>query len=484
MRLGRLFAALAVLSTALAAVVSADAGIPLRTAIYLDGPQGSDARAYQRVSAAGARFVRLTLYWYEVAPVARPPRFRAADPADPAYRWAAFDAKVVNARANGLEPLVTVMAAPPWAQAPPAVEPLNSHRPSAVEFRRFALAVARRYSGTFNRLPRVRYWQAWNEPNLSIYLVPQLVRKRPVSPGMYRVLLNEFAAAVKSVNRSNVVVAGGLAPFRDNTPAVMAQNSDWGPLSFMRELLCLSTALKPKCTQRARFDVWATHPYTSGGPTRSAVLPNDVSLGDLPEMRAVLDAARRHGRILAARPVEFWVTEFSWDSSPPDPKGVPASLHARWVAEGLYRMWRNGVSLVTWLMLRDEPLRSSYLQSGLYYRGATPERDRPKPALQAFRFPVVGLREGSGFRVWGRRPAGVRVRVVVEQSFRGGWKRLALLSSDRHGIFQHRFSRAPVGYVRARLATTGEKSRPFSLRRVPDRFFNPFGQPGLLEPKP
>jgi hypothetical protein len=39
------------------------------------------------------------------------------------------------------------------------------------------------------------------------------------------------------------------------------------------------------------------------------------------------------------------------------------------------------------------------------------------------------------------------------------------------------------GLVRARLPT-GEKSLAFDLRAVPDRFFNPFGNPTLLEPKP
>src|SRR5213075_986822 len=103
---------------------------------------------------------------------------------------------------------------------------------------------------------------------------------------------------------------------------VVAQDSDWGPLSFMRRLLCLSRALRPTCGFRVRFDVWSTHPYTSGGPTHHAIKPNDVSLGDLPKMRAVLDAAVRAHHILSSGRPEFWVTEFSWDSKPPDPGGV------------------------------------------------------------------------------------------------------------------------------------------------------------------
>jgi hypothetical protein len=96
----------------------------------------------------------------------------------------------------------------------------------------------------------------------------------------------------------------------------------------MRELFCLSRELKPKCRTRVHFDVWAHHPYTSGGPTHHALLRDDVSLGDLPEMRAVLKAAYRNGMIQSRGPPGFWVTEFSWDTAAPDPHGLPLRLHA------------------------------------------------------------------------------------------------------------------------------------------------------------
>ena len=91
-------------------------------------------------------------------------------------------------------------------------------------------------------------------------------------------------------------------------------------------MLCLSDGPKPKrtCSKRATFDVWSHHPYTSrwsdsrGGPQEA-----DISLGDLAEMRRVLARRSASGRIRSSGPVRFWVTEFSWDSNPPDPKGVP-----------------------------------------------------------------------------------------------------------------------------------------------------------------
>jgi len=454
---------------------------PFATAVYFDRDDVSTSPlAASRVAAAGATAVRLTLYWNEVAPAELPVAWNPADPADPHYDWTSFDAKVRNVVAGGLQPLVTVLTAPAWAQQGGSVPPPNSHLPDPQAFAQFATAVATRYDGSFEGLPRVRWWEAWNEPNISLFLVPQLTNGTAVSPGWYRKMLNGFADAVHGVHPDNLVVSAGLAPFRDVTPDVTSQDTDWGPMSFMRALLCLSKTLKPTCSDPVKFDVWAQHPYTSGGPTHHAVLSNDVSLGDLQKVRSVLTAAVRYGHVISTGPVRFWVTEFSWDTSPPDPGAVPALLARRWVAEGFYRMWANGVELVTWLMLRDDT--NTYLQSGLYYNGGTLTADKPKPLLSSFRFPVVGLRTAGGVYVWGRLPGGVRGRVVVERRTSEGWRTLGTLNADRFGIFQRIYPVQYVGWVRARPLGAGAPSPPFQLANVPDRFFNPFGQTTAFEP--
>lgn len=478
------FLALSLICTIFVALVlaaSSPAGGPLQTAVYIhpyEFAQADDSLAFQRVKTSGATVVRLWLHWAVVAPLVRPSGFKAEDPGDPAYRWERFDRQVRVAAQKGLQPLVTVYEAPPWAEGE-GTGGQGTVRPDPGDFGRFALAAARRYRGGYLGLPRVRYWQAWNEPNIHLFLNPQIVKGRPFSPAWYRRMLNEFAVAVHSVHADNVVAAAGLAPFRD----IGVTEFKWGPLGFMRSLLCLSKQLKPTCKTKVHFDIWAHHPYTSGGPTRHAVLPDDVSLGDLPDVRRLLVAAARAGHIVPRKVPRFWVTEFSWDTSPPDPRGVPTKLHTRWVAEGLYRMWQHGVTLVTWLTLRDQPLTTSFFQSGLYYYAASLAADRPKPALQAFRFPLVAFSEPGRVRVWGRTPAGRPGAVVVEQTFKGGWKRLGALRTDRYGIFEARFRGSTKGWIRATIVATRERAVPFSLRRVADRFFNPFGLPFLLEPK-
>ena len=176
---------------------------------------------------------------------------------------------------------------------------------SAPALGEFATAITSRYNGAFEGLPRVKFWMVWNEPNLSSYLAPQVSGKKLVGAARYRSMVNAFASAAHAVRRDNMVVAGLVAPF--------TFRKDPGPLKFMKAVL----------SGRTEFDIWAVHPYTSGGPRHHAVKSTDVSLGDLPKARSVLNAAVRARHVVSTHPVQFWVTEFSWDSKPPDPRGVP-----------------------------------------------------------------------------------------------------------------------------------------------------------------
>jgi hypothetical protein len=453
----------------------------LATGILAGAPYyGADAGlALQRTRDAGATTIRIDLSWREVAPggSTRPAGFDPTNPGDPAYDWFSFDQLVRLSVSNGLEPFVTIKDAPDWAERGTGGRP-GTNNPDPTELAHFAEAAARRFSGSFAGLPRVRNWEVWNEVNGSFFFHPQKEGGRVTSPALYRRMVNEFAAAVHGVQPDNVVIAGALFPFTIDRPGVTAI----GPLSFMRELFCLTRKLKPRhsCPEPVHFDVWSHHPYTSGGPTHKVSNPSSVSIAQLPRMRRLLDAAVRHKRIVHSRPVKFWATEFSWDSNPPDPNGVPIRLHARWTAEALYRMWRAGVSQVTWFQLRDEAdgsrPHSQVFESGLYNRCAGGIAcDTAKPALTAFRFPFVAFRaRHARASVWGRTPGGARAKVIVEQATGHGWRKLATLRTNKHGIFHRRVHRRNSRPLRAHLAG-GAASLPFSLHRPRDRTVNPFG---------
>jgi hypothetical protein len=475
-----------------AAQTPAHAARGLRTAIVTNTglSEANDEIQFKRIKAAGALAVRIPLSWAQVAPRRVPRGFAAADPEDAAYDWSAVDRHVRLAHEEGLDPILIAYDAPRWAQAEvpqgvlhPSID--GPYRPSPAKFGIFARAAARRYSGSFrtedeDRLPRVRYWIAWNEPNIYRYLTPQNLNDKPFSPEWYRRMVNSFSSAVHSIHSDNVVIAGATAPFGIDRRI--------SPLKFMREMLCMSAGTRPRptCSHRASFDVWSHHPYTRGDAFHHAYSPDDVSLGDLPEMRELVNAAQRAHHIVSRRKVGFWVDEFGWDSRPPNrsPYTVPAALDARWTSEALYQMWRSGVTTATWFLLRDEPVRTSVNQTGLWYIGSPPQnlrRDRPKPSLQAFRFPFVVYLDGTRISIWGRTPTSTGGKVAIDARLPSGWRRVGILNAGGNGVFVGTVGFSPIAsgasdpasaFLRARFED--QASRAFSLKRPLDRFVLPF----------
>jgi hypothetical protein len=448
---------------------------PLQTGFNLStfGSGSDTSLAFARARAAGTTVVRLNVTWDSVAPTSPPDGFEARNPNDPSYNWSKIDGLVRQAVLHHLQPLVTIYDAPVWAEKGPGDLSSGALRVDPAAFGDFARAAATRFDGAHG-LPWVRYWQAWNEPNITLMLSPQFVDGQAVAPALYRSMLNAFAPAVHSAHRGNVVVAAGLSPFTLKAGSIVTN----GPMRFMRDLLCMSRGARPKptCATRVVFDVWDHHPYTSGNAMHKATNPDDVSLGDLPKMSALLDAAYRAGHIVSPTRPAFWVTEWSWDSNPPDPAGVPLALDARWTAEALYQMWLGGVDWAMWLSLRDQPYPASPYQGGLYSLGpgglAT---DKPKPGLTAFTFPFVAYIRGAGVYVWARTPWGRPANVVVERRRGSAWQRLAVIRTDRYGVasstIQGTFAKSDL--LRAHIASA--RSLSFSLTQPPDRLVNPFG---------
>jgi hypothetical protein len=475
-----LLVAVAVLSVALAAPTAnatrrhRSVPRPLVTALTSDGPffgPDADARlAFERARAAGARAIRIYTSWRSIAPSNPPAGFDPTNPADPSYHWGGLDNIVRLARGYGLEPIVSLQEAPDWAEGSPNPAGIDSPDPAALG--RFALAVARRYNGSSTGLPRVRYYTVWNEPNASFFLTPQFDSAgHVVSVGRYREMVNAVADAVKSVDGSNLVVAGDLFPVDKPGESV-------GPLPFTRMLLCMSRGARPRpvCHDRIRFDVYSIDPYTSGYAFHAADDGRSVELGDLGSLKALVDSAVRAGQVQSSGPVPLWVMEFSWDSNPPDPQGVPVDLLRRWVAEALYQAWRSGVTLFTWFQLVDDT--HTIFEGGLYlacpggFACAT-----AKPAVDAFDFPFVAYRlSRRRLLFWGRTPAGAPAQVVVEQRRGPRWRRVVALSTDADGIFTGTLRRRYTGVMRARVAGGGATSPSFSLAPHGDRpGTTPFG---------
>lgn len=410
-----------------------------------------------RAQSIGSSFVRILVTWAAIAPVQPATGVQAADPSDPAYNWSSLDAQIEDSVAHTQNVLLTLLAPPKWAlgsHAPASAVP-GTWRPSASALGAFAHAVAERYSGHFpdpvrlgQSLPRVRYFQAWNEPNLPIYLSPQWTRGRhggwlPASPAIYRAMLNAVYANVKAVQPGATVLAAGTAPYGD-PPGV----NRMAPVVFWRELLCLSGAAlrQERCPNPVHFDALDHHPYAFT-PTIHAFDPDGVSVPDLGRITRIVRVAQRTHRVLPAGPKPFWITEIDWGSNPPDRSAIPLSTQARYVSLAFYELWRQGVSHVFWLLIRDYPAPrlDGY---GVYFRSGA-----AKPSAQAFRFPFVAL--PAGHRVvtlWGRAPAaGV---VSIERRSGRRWRTVARLATTRAGIFYARRRLGSRLVLRAQLGAS------------------------------
>ena len=470
-------AALLVCSAAVAS--SASGGGPLRTAVVEppDFTLAEENLIFERMHGAGSTAIRMDLSWFTIAPKTLPATFDPENPSDPAYDWSALDARVLAAFAHGLEPYLVVNDAPVWARLD---EQEAGAPPNAADLGKFMRAAAVRYSGSFPGLPRIRYWQIWIEPNVNKFFRNQYENGKLIAPTRYAAMVNAAADAVHAVRPDNKVIAGGFSPFTVTVGDTRAIT----PMVFMANMLCMTLKGKPKagCTRRVRLDIWSHHPFTSGGPTHKAFHKGDISLGDLGEMKALLRAAFKYRHIVSNSMPAFWVTEFSWDTNPPDPKALPVKLQARWTAEALYAMWKAGITMVTWLDIRDHPYPQNAVQSGLYFAGRTLQQDKPKLTLSAFRFPFVAYARKRGIFVWGRTPWGKPGRVVVYQRSTKRWKQRASLTANANGIFSGTIKGARTGFLRVQLAgggkAAGGRSLSFSLKQPPDRLIPIFGSGG------
>lgn len=435
-RFAAVLGALALSALALPAAATAERPltIGLTDPVFANPSQPTRQQWLARAKSANSDLVLLAASWAGIAPGARPPGFNPSNPGDPNYDWAALDAAVRDAAQQGLRVALLVTQSPSWAEGPgrPASAPAGTWKPRPPALEDFGRAIARRYSGNYSapggQLPKVRYFQLWAEPNLSVYLTPQWKQRRPVAPRHYRKMLRGFYEGVKKGQRAAKVVSGGTAPYGD--PGVGGDRMQ--PVRFWRELLCLKgQKLKTaKCRKPAKLDIVAHHPINVGRPRRHALNRDDASTPDIGRITRVVRKAVKTGRLLPHKRKPVWATELWWDSKPPDPRGVPEQQHARWLAESFYLLWKQRVSTVVWFHIRDPESTdlSTTQESGLYLKSGEAKR-----ALRAFRFPFVTEATGGGIRVWGRAPKAGRVKIQVKRG--NGWRTVAGEHVKRHGVF-------------------------------------------------
>jgi hypothetical protein len=319
-------------------------------------PESNIANRVGLVASTGVRVTRVDVLWNAVAP-SRPSS--ASNPNDAAYRWSRYDAVVDGLTQRGIAVILNVYRSPSWANGGRSYQ----WAPGVTDYGNFMTALARRYDGrTRDRAGRlhgrVELFEAWNEPNLPGFLMPQWQTAAdgtatPASPRIYAGLLQRAYTAVKAVQPGAWVIGISGGPNGSNNPP----NGSVGIVTFVRGLV----------PYRPPADAFAQHLYPALGPTVSTAMP---SYNRLPELIGEMDAVR------SGRPI--LITEFGWTTSPTSVRAsfVPEADQERFMREALDMLAAiPRVRLAVWFNLQD----NTEWTAGLRRVDAT-----PKPSWTTF----------------------------------------------------------------------------------------------------
>jgi hypothetical protein len=472
-----LLAAAAVLLAPQAAQASSSQLTLLQDDRELLGHAGEDpAAAMAEIRSLGVDVVRTNVIYHKIYRTPRdrrkPSGFDPRDHNSSKYDWAATDRLVDLARMNGMQVFMTVTGPGPiFSSSSPSRCRRSpcSYRPKASEFGAFAEAVAKRYRG------KVAYYSIWNEPNIGkTWLTPRFQRTRygkvDVAGAIYRKL---FQAGYKAIARHDGA--------RRNRVLFGETAAIGSPLPLLYAALCLDSKGRPftgrlrslhGCSGRVgRLNIGgvAIHPYNQGGygtPQSRTRTKSSLPLAYMPRLHRLLSTAARRGRIGGGKGI--WVTEFGFQTKPPDPFGVSPTNQARYMNESdrLFFSDRR-VKAVAQYELTDVPQRNQF-NTGL--RFVRSQGGAQKPSYAAYRVPIVVTRRSSGsVEVYGQaRPArliGGTTQVAIQMRIGGVFTTVRQAGTNSRGIFRVNVSRSGAAAARWRLVWQNPATGQFFFSR-------------------
>jgi hypothetical protein len=471
----------------------------------------------QTLRELGVGVVRVTLAWNTVAPAKRTPGFDAVLPADyPAANWGIYDEIVRDAHADGIAVDFSLTGpAPLWAAGggQPAPGNYGEWKPSATAFGQFVEAVATRYSGSYDPtsdtiahgnsddLPRVSFWELWNEPNFGEDLAPQAIKGStvPTSAPAYRNLLDAGwrGLGLTGHGRDTILIGnldarGSNGSPRPGQPQGLPGNfGQTKPLQFVRTLYCVSSSYQKLrggaatavgCPATAggsrqfrnahpalfRASGFADHPYPVNLPptVASSTDPDFTEFSELPRLASTLDRLERTYGSRTRFPI--YNNEYGYITNPPNNSSshfvsqATAAIYINWAE---YLSWRNSriASTMQYLLYDPNPTKNvpefGGFASGLIFYGGT-----RKPGYNAYRLPlflpVTSTRPGRSLEVWGCvRPAHFasldtggapqQVQIQFQRGSRGAFTTLRTVTiTSARGYFDLHLSFPASGTVR------------------------------------
>ena len=278
----------------------------------------------------------------------------------------------------------------------------------------------------------------------------------PQSPRIYRGLLNAAAAGLQaSGHGSDQLLVGELLPF---TRTASKSSKKVRPIAFLRELACVDSHYRPYRGKAARKrgcagfksipgTGLAYHPYTlAGGPNVKTPNHDDASIGNLGRLTKAISRLRSKGRIRSSWPI--WITEFGFQSRPPDPYATPIKKIPGFMGESEWLAYKNRrVVAYGQYPLVDDAGTVAGFQSGLRFHNG-----KKKPGVfAAFQRPFFARHAGSRVELFGGvRAAGGGSVTLQTRTKKSKWTTLRNASLNSRGYFDVRVkvSRVSKRYFR------------------------------------
>ena len=315
--------------------------------------QSDRANAIARAKQINVQIARNTVWWNNVQ------TYRGRD------NWGVIEAAVDEQRAAGIEPLVTLVGSPAWANgADPNQFEFFYQIPGdpgafsywVGEYASFAASAAQRLKG------RVTKWELWNEENEHFTWQPF------PNPDQYAAWYRAVYQAIKSVDPSAEISIGGLTGLAASGP------NDYNGLQFLQELY--NRGVYP--------DFVAIHPYTSSNQAPDQFYQWQNNFTDIGRIHDEMAANGQGDKPL-------WLTEWGWETSV-----VGESAQAAYVERAL-NMIRSDypyVTVSTYFLQSDQGRYSSGLfdsdgrlrEAGARFRDVISSANAPQAAENNVRY--------------------------------------------------------------------------------------------------
>jgi hypothetical protein len=219
---------------------------------------------------------------------------------------------------------------------------------------------------------------------------------------------------------------------------------DVAPLAFLRETLCLNTKYKKSrsCGSLPAYG-YAHHAYTNAaGPFYTPAGADNVMIHVLSRLTGALDRAAKAHAIKAHIPI--YLTEFGIQSFPNKELGVPVAQQAEFYAISEKLAYDNPrVAGFSQYLLSDDPLGGppgSSVHGGFvgFQTGLEYQTGQPKPLYYGFAVPLVIVKHGARFALWGFvRSAGkaTSVTVLVKKKSSSRYRVLKVVKTNGGGYW-------------------------------------------------